>query len=334
MRWLLWIILLVTVVWCAWWAILGFGMKTALDTWFEDRRTDGWQADYASLDLRGFPARVDADMTDIVLADTDGGVVINLPALQIGAPTYWPGDLTLVLPSDPISFVTAEGRSSLEFAQGAADLKLHPGAALELEQIAALTGPWSLNTNEQTVLSADNLRLTMDQNQTTPTRYKIDAEAANLRPGDAPRAALRLPDDWPLTFDTFTLDADIIFDKPWDISAVEAARPQPRQIKLKLAEAVWADLRLFFAADLEVDATGTPTGTLNIQAENWQVMLDLAERSGALSSSLRQQAESGLSTLARFSGDPNALDIQLNLRGGMMLIGFIPIGPAPKIVLR
>ena len=58
MRWLLWTILLVTVAWCAWWAIFGFGMKTALDTWFGDRRLDGWQADYASLDLRGFPGRV------------------------------------------------------------------------------------------------------------------------------------------------------------------------------------------------------------------------------------------------------------------------------------
>ena len=63
-------------------------------------------------------------------------------------------------------------------------------------------------------------------------------------------------------------------------------------------------------------------------------MLDLAERSGALSNSLRQQVESGLSTLARFSGDPSALDVQLNLRGGLMLIGFSPIGPAPKIILR
>ena len=334
MRRLLWIVLLVTVLWCAWWAIFGFSLQAALDTWFEDRRDVGWQADYVSLDLRGFPVRVDADITDIVLADPHAGVVVNLPALKIGAPAYWPGDLTLVLPTAAISFITSENWSTLEIAQGAADLKLHPGAALELEQISALTGPWSLNTNDQTALSADNLRLTMNQNETVSERYKISAEAAKLKPGDAPRAALRLPEDWPLTFDTFTLDADIIFDKPWDLSSIETTRPQPRQIKLKLAEAAWADLRLFFVADLEIDATGSPTGTINIQAENWQVMLDLAERSGVLSNSLRQQAESGLSTLARFSGDPSALDVQLNLRGGLMLVGFIPIGPAPKIILR
>lgn len=334
MRQLLWIVLLVTVLWCACWAIFGFSLQAAVDTWFEDRRDVGWQADYVSLDLRGFPTRVDADMTDIVLADPDSGVAVNLPALKIGAPTYRPGDLTLVLPTDAISFVTTENQSTLEIAQGVADLKLHPGAALELEQISALAGPWSLYTNDQTALTADNLRLTMSQNETISERYEITAEAVKLKPGDAPRAALRLPEDWPLTFDTFTLDADIIFDKPWDLSAIEIARPQPRQIKLNLAEAAWADLRLFFAANLEISATGTPTGTINIQAENWQVMLDLAERSGALSNSLRQQLESGLSTLARFSGDPSALDVQLNLRGGLMLIGFSPIGPAPKIILR
>jgi hypothetical protein len=85
---------------------------------------------------------------------------------------------------------------------------------------------------------------------------------------------------------------------------------------------------------LTIDEAGTPTGTINIQAENWQVMLDLAERSGALPSGFRQQAESGLSSLARFSGDPSALDVQMNLRGGFMFVGFIPVGPAPKITLR
>jgi len=333
-RWLLWVVLLVTVSWSAFWAIFGFGLQSALDTWFKDRRDAGWQADYASFDLRGFPARVEAGLADIVLADPESGVVINLPKLQIGAPTYWPGDLTLMLPSDAISFFTPENRATLKISQGVADLKLHPGAALELEQISATSRDWMLHTNDTTALSADTLKLTMDQNKTTPERYKITAEAANLRPGDAPRATLRLPEDWPLTFDTFTLDAEVIFDKPWDLSAIETARPQARKIKLKLVEAAWADLRLFLAADLEIDATGTPTGAINIQAENWQVMLDLAERSGALNHSLRVKVESGLSTLARLSGDPSALDVQLNLRGGFILFGFIPIGPAPKIILR
>jgi hypothetical protein len=334
MRRLIWIVLFFAILWCAWWAVFGWGLKSALDTWFEDRRTAGWQADYATLELRGFPARVQADMTDIVLADTVSGLVMNLSDLTIGAPTHWPGDVTLTLPSDPISFVSPQGRSTLQILDAIADLRLHPGPSLELERISAVAGEWSLLSGTQSVLSARDLTLTMDQSDTFPSTYTFIVQAADLSPGEIPRAALRLPPDWPVTFETFTLNGDITFDKPWDISALEKARPQPRMINLALAETAWSDLRLFFVAELIIDEAGTPTGTINIQAENWQVMLDLAERSGALPSALRQQAESGLSTLARFSGDPSALDVQMNLRGGLMFVGFIPIGPAPKIVLR
>jgi hypothetical protein len=334
MRRLIWITLFVAILWCAWWVIFGWGLKSALDTWFEDRRSVGWRADYTTLELRGFPTRVQADLTDIVLAGTGSGLLINLPDLSIGAPTHWPGDVTLFLPSDPISFVSHEGRSTLQVLDGVADLQLHPGPSLELERISASAAVWSLQTGKRTVLSAQDTTLTMDQSKASANTYTFVATTNKLSPGDAARTALRLPTDWPVTFETFTVSGDISFDKPWDISALEQARPQPRRINLELAEAVWSDLRLFFAADLTIDEAGTPTGTINIQAENWQVMLDLAERSGALPSGFRQQAESGLSSLARFSGDPSALDVQMNLRGGFMFVGFIPVGPAPKITLR
>jgi hypothetical protein len=334
MRRLIWVILFLAVLWCAWWAVFGWGLKSALDTWFESRRTAGWQADYAQLDLRGFPGRVDADLTDVVLGDTTNGLIVSLPDLRIGAPTHWPGDVSLSLPSNPIEFETPEGRSTLRVSEGIADLKLHPGPSLELETISALSGEWSLMSNGKSLLAAHGLTLLMDQSVTSPQTYSFAFEAAGLRPGEIPRNRLRLPEDWPVAFDTFTMKGDVTFDKPWDITALETARPQPRKIALTFAEATWSDLRLFFAADLEVDTDGNPNGTVNIQAENWQVMLDLAERSGALPSSLRQQAEQGLSALARFSGDPTALDVQMNLRGGMMFVGFIPVGPAPKIMLR
>ena len=334
MRRLISILLFFAILWCLWWTVFGFGLKSALDVWFEDRRADGWQADYATLELRGFPTRVRADMTDIVLADTGGGLVMNLPDLKIGAPTYWPGDVTLSLPNDPIMFITPQGRSTLQLSEGRADLELHPGPSLELKSISATVGEWTLASGTHSVLGASDLTLTMDQIETSPNTYTFVAQAADLSPGEVPRSTLRLPNDWPVTFDTFALNGDVTFDKPWDISALETQRPQPRMINLTLAEAAWSDLRLFFAAELSIDEDGTPNGTINIQAENWQVMLDLAERSGALPSALRQQAEAGLSTLARFSGDPSALDVQMNLRGGLMFVGFIPIGPAPKIVLR
>jgi hypothetical protein len=174
----------------------------------------------------------------------------------------------------------------------------------------------------------------MIQSQDDPNRYEFVARASAFAPGDVPRAKLRIPDAWPLTFDRLELDASITFSRPWDLEAIEEKRPQPRHIQLKLAEAAWSDLRVFFAADMTVDAPGIPTGTVNIQAENWQTMLDLAASSGLINATMRDQAEQGLGQLAQLSGDPTALDVQLNFSSGYMAVGIIPIGPAPRLILR
>jgi hypothetical protein len=331
---LIWILLILSILWCAWWALFGFGLKIGLQTWFEDRRNFGWQAEYSSLDLRGFPIKVRADLTDIAVADPTAGIAITLPSLSIGAPTYWPGDVTVKLPNNPIGIATPQQKSEITVSNGTADLQLHPGTALELETLSLLTGAWATTTSAGRLYSADDLTLSMVQSEDDPNRYAFVARASAFRPGDVPRAKLRIPNDWPLTFQRLELDASITFSRPWDLEALEEKRPQPRLIKLKLAEAAWFDLRMFFAADLVVDAQGIPTGTVNIQAENWQTMLDLAENSGLLNTTMRTQAEQGLGQLARFSGDPTALDVQLNFRSGFVAVGIIPIGPAPRFILR
>ena len=111
-------------------------------------------------------------------------------------------------------------------------------------------------------------------------------------------------------------------------------RPQPRQITLHLAEAKWGNLNLNFAADLSVSAQGIPDGTMSIQAENWRTMLDFAQVSGTLPPAFRDQAEAVLNVLAGASGNPETLDVDLTMRDGAIYLGFLPIAPAPRLILR
>ena len=334
MRRLIWILVILSILWCAWWALFGFGLKTGLETWFQDRRDTGWQAEYSRLELNGFPGRVRTDLTDVALADPSAGLAITLPTFSISAPTYWPGDVTIDFPNAPIQVATPQQKSEIDVQGGKADLRLHPGTALELEQLSLATSQWAISTKTGVLYGADDMTLSMVQSQSDPNKYAFVARAAGFSPGEIPRSKLRIPASWPVTFDKLELDGSITFSRPWDLDAIEDTRPQPRTIQLKLAEAAWADLRVFFATDLRVDADGVPTGTVNIQAENWQTMLDLAQEAGLVNPTMRQQAEKGLSQLARFSGDPNALDVQLNFKAGFMAVGIIPIGPAPRLVLR
>ena len=126
----------------------------------------------------------------------------------------------------------------------------------------------------------------------------------------------------------------VAFDKPWDLSAIEDARPQPRRIELKLAEARWGRLELQAAGEVTVDAAGIPTGEITVKARNWRDILRLAVDSGALPQGFAGTLEDGLALVSQMAGNPKTLDIPLGLRDGRVLLGPVPLGPAPVLRLR
>ena len=79
---------------------------------------------------------------------------------------------------------------------------------------------------------------------------------------------------------------------------------------------------------------GVPEGQVTFKAKNWREILTMAQASGALPESLAKQAEGVLGMLARAKGNPNTLDLPLDLKGGYVFVGPIPVAPAPKIILR
>ena len=332
MRKLVWIVVLAAVAWCGWWWMASTTMRSAITTWFEARSLEGWQADMGAIDGGGFPLTLQANMSDIALADPDAGLAIETGAVDITAPAWWPGDVTVTLDDAPILLASPLGRSELSMQDGIMALNLHPGAALELEALGWTAGPWQVTDGTDVQMQADTLTVTMTQ--TTGATYAFVAHADGFAPGDPARSNLRLPDTFPRTFDSLAVQATVTFDRPWDKTALDTARPQPRAIDLHLAEAHWGDLNINVSTDLQIDASGSPTGDLSLQAENWRAMLDLAERSGSLSPTLRGQAEAVLQLLAGASGNPETLDVDVTFRDGAIYFGFLPIAPAPRIILR
>jgi hypothetical protein len=126
----------------------------------------------------------------------------------------------------------------------------------------------------------------------------------------------------------------VTFDRPWDLSAIEVARPQPVRIDLTEARAEWGNLMLRMSGEVEVDAEGRPTGEVAIRAENWPEMLAMAERAGILGTGLRRTAENALGFLAGLSGRREDLDVTLRLEAGFMFLGPLPVGEGPRLHLR
>ena len=111
---------------------------------------------------------------------------------------------------------------------------------------------------------------------------------------------------------------------------------------LDLAEAQWGEMQFQAAGALEVDETGRLDGTLTVRAENWRAILEVAERLSLLPPSTRNAVEQ---ILALFSSAPDSADVTgktkaerinttLRFRQGQMWAGPLPLGPAPRLILR
>ena len=334
MRILIRLLILLAVVWSGWWWMAATFIDRGADGWLAARRGEGWQAQVQPIATKGFPSKFQTQITDLTLADPETGVALRLDSATVSAPAYWPGYVTLSLPSTPIELDTAATTHLLRMQNGTARLHLHPRASLQLDHMQTRGGAWQWNTRQGNALAGDDWVMQVAQDTAVAEKYQFDLQITNLRPGDQLRTLLSVPSDWPLSFEHFSADLAVTFDHPWDRRTVEDQRPQPRRITLQKAKATWGPVRLVANGDLIVDGVGIPEGAANLLVENWTELLDLAVAGGVLPANIRPQAQAMLGALANMGGDPTRLDLGLRFAEGEMYLGPIRLGPAPRIVLR
>src|SRR6056297_93494 len=335
LRGLIGLMMVAALAWSGYWFIISSSLQQGFEDWFDARRAEGWVADYGALGVQGFPNRIDTVIDDLDLADPDTGLAWSAPRFQINALSYRPNHVIAVWPNSQ-RLATPLEKFDSESSDMRASLVLTPDAQLQIDR-TALTAETlvirPLAGEGQTGIQA--LRLAAEhvpmQNAAT---YRLGLAAEGLAPSLPWRRTVDPDGSLPERFDAVSADMTVEFDKPWDRSAIEVARPQPRQITLKLAEARWGRLELQAAGAVSVDAQGLPTGEITIKARNWREILQISVAAGAISPGLAGALEDGLSLLSQLSGNPNTLDIPLGFRNGRMLLGPVPIGPAPVLRLR
>ncbi len=321
------------LLWSLYWVGAGWWVQSSVAGWFAEQVSRGWQADYADLSLGGYPSRHITTIDNPALADPATGTAWQSQRLMIDNRAIWPGHVTLRFADAPQRLSYFEQTLTLITQGMAADLRLHPGLALELDQLSLTSGPWSVAEEDEPLARADTLILSKNQMETAEI-YAVTARAEAFSPGERLRRVAEVTQTLPETFETLELEAIITWDKAWDRSALEMARPQLRHVRLRLAEAKWGALAVLAAGEFAVDEAGIPEGTITIKAENWREMLAIATEAGVLPEQARGATERTLSFLEGLGGNPNALDLRLNLRGGAVALGPIPLGPAPRFILR
>lgn len=333
MRRVFWFAVIVAAAISLWWVYAATNLQREINTWFAARVEEGWQAEAVDVSVDGFPRDLILKIDDLALADPETGVALQMPGVQASAPVWRPGEVSFALPDDEISFATTSGKTKLTTMQAGGHLHLRSGAALVLENLAFSSQRWALAAPEGSLWGAEGLDMDIAQDPENPTRYRVEFDAPSFQPGSVPRRAFRVPADWPVAFDSLTLNLTVDFDRPIDRSTIEVARPGIRALTLDLAEAAWGRLLIRASADLEISQDGRATGDISLQARNWRDMLSLAEAAGSLPSVMRPQLENILAALARGSGNPNAIDVTLSIADGRVFLGFIPLGELPPLLL-
>ena len=318
-------VVLAMLAWSGWWFWSAHSLRQEFERWFAERRADGWDASYDDLAIRGYPNRLDATFTGLLLADPKANTVWRAPFFQILQLTYKPGHVIAVWPPEQTLSVkgtdyavTADHlRASLIFDPATGHI-LRANAEATVLNIAPSEGP-------ATALAG--LTAAVAEVPAQPRTYRV-----TLRADAAARSETTLSAVTGDSLDGVLLDATLHLDRDWTTRAGDP-RPQPTRVELRLAEYRVGTLDLKLAGDVDVDDRGRMTGRMTVKAENWRDLIDLAEDSGRLSRGVAQTLTRGLGLVAQFSGNPETLDLPLDLDEGRMSLGPIPLGKAPRLRL-
>ncbi len=332
MRLLALVIAVAALGWGGYWFVGAAALERALIGWIDERRADGWQAEYSHIKTRGFPNRFDTTLTGLMLADPATGVAWSAPFFQILSLSYrpnhiiavWPQTHTLSTPLQTIEIFSDSTTGSVVF---------RADTALTLDRSQFVVENLVVRSSGELSLKARELRFATRPAVGRALAHDIGIDAAGVDPGGWLDEVAR-SNDLPAEFSALKVDASILFDAPWDRFAVERARPQPRQIDITEVRAAWGEMDFRMAGKLEVDEAGVPTGALSVQARNWRDMLKLAVATGTVHPDAAPAIETGLEFLSGLTGNSSHIDATLNFRGGFIGIGPIPLGPAPRIFIR
>ncbi|MGV6838778.1 MAG: DUF2125 domain-containing protein [Planktomarina sp.] len=326
-------IVLAVFGWMGYWWYASDRLDEELNGWFEERRAEGWAADASMIQTQGFPFRFNTDMRDVRLADPDTGLGWAADRFLLMAMAYRPNKIIALWPQTQEVF-TLFGRGTITSDEMRASLWVNPGAGLELNEAIFDFKAAAYSFDAAPALTAGSGIAALRKTASKINTYDIYVAANDVVPGDALKQIIDPNGRLPQAFETATIDIQARFDRPWDRFAIESARPQPKAINIRRVEARWGVLGLHLAGTLDVQAGGILDGDVAIKVTEWEMLLQIGVENGLLPQGLADTLHRVMSGLAQASGPSNTIDVPLSIDNGTVKLGFLPLGDAPRVVLR
>ena len=317
------------VLWGGWWFAASSAEHRAAVAFFADRRAAGFTAEYSSLDVAGFPSRLDLTVNDVALGDPAAGITWRAPFAQLLALSYNPYHFIAALPHRQ-ELATPVGTFSVTSDRMEASLRVVPGLAFTLDEIVAVADQPGLTASTGWQVTAATMRLATRRVPGRLLAQQIGAEADHITPNPMLKAMLDPTGALPDTLDQAYLDAEAGFDTAIDRHSTTHP-PHLTDLTLRDGHITWGQMLLSATGKVTVDAEGVPEGRITIRAKDWKGMVAVAVTLGLVRPELAPTVQNMLAELAKGSPDPDVVELPLEFQKGWMSLGPLPVGAAPRL---
>lgn len=320
----------VALGWGAWWWVGAEAQERAITGWLDGRAAEGWQAEYAKVEVGGFPARFERRVEDLILTDPRHGWSVRAPWIASESATFGPNrftvsvapEMTVAVPGETIAATTTANR----FELGVEPLPSMPldDVAVLLDDLRLEAGEWQASADSLTARVAERAADAAPENT-----YDVTLDAANVELPETLLRSLRIG-SMPAV-ERVELDGHATLDHALDRDFVEEAELSARTVVIRKAALRWGDMALDARGRLDADADGFAEGTVDVALTNWRRMIRMAQQSGAIGADLAAGLETALGLASMFSSRDGALEVPLRFEGRRLYVGPVSVGEAPRI---
>ena len=286
------------LLWAGYWFVQSSAARGAIESAVAEARDAGWTVDYTDLSLGGFPNRIDATFTDLVLAPPGEDWRWEGPFLQVFRLVYNPDHLILAFTDrsrlergDDSWEIAGTGLRASAVSDGARLLRI--AAEAERLELTGSAGRVALQAMTAGLQAGENARVYRATLAATPENYGLDPSLRAV--------------------------ADLRFARPPVIGA-----PFPGVEKIVLDEARLArDGETFTAeADLLAGGDGRFDGDLALVSSDWTRFVPETEDA-------QRFAETARGLLA-LMGQSRELDLSLEVEDGRARLGPLTLFTLPE----
>lgn len=321
MRRLTFIVIALAVLYSGYWFVGATATEKTATARLAELNTAGWDISYDGLDTVGYPSRFDTTVTNLRAASDDASVAWSIPMVQALSLSYQPNNVILAFADT--QQITLGGTSLDVTSDGLrASVTVAASTKLDPTDVTIETGPLGVTVAGDPIVSMTKGIAAMRLAGPAPHQYDTYLDLDGFALPFALRSLIDPNGTLPDSFDQVTIDGAVTLDG--NISA----SPRPTALTLKGMTITLGPLQLRGKGTLNVDSLGVPSGQIDLTAQNWRQMLDLAVGAGFVDTGIANTAKSMGGLLG---GGGTDISLPLTFQNGMVSMGPIPLGQAPRL---